>query len=148
LQTIPNLWKRAAIVSLAAVAILAFYPENLRQSTVGELFTVIVGAILLFAPMWAFGMSLVPYQTEVKQHEAITLSDWLNRYKYQIGFVILLGILMGLFFVLGESTEGGGGPRLPRFAFVASVYIGLETAGLLIGYSFMRKPLGFFHRDS
>jgi hypothetical protein len=141
LQTIPNVGKRAAVVSLASVVILAFYPDNLRQSTLGELFTVVVGAILLFAPMWAFGMSLVPYQTEVKQHEAITLSDWLNRYKHQIGFVILLGILMGLFLALGESTEGGG-PHLPRFAFVASVYIGLETAAVLIGYSFLSKPLG------
>ena len=67
LQTIPNVWKRAAIVSLATVVILIFYSNSVSQSTPGALSTVLVGAILLFAPMWALGMSLVPYQTEAKK---------------------------------------------------------------------------------
>lgn len=49
----------------------------MSQSTPGALFTVIVGAILLFAPMWALGMRLVPYQTELKEQGAIALFGWL-----------------------------------------------------------------------
>jgi hypothetical protein len=148
LPTIPNVWKKAGMVSLAAVVILAFYPDDLRQSTLGGLFTVIVGAILLFATMGAMGMALVPYRTEARQHEKNTLSGWLHLYRSQLGFVIALGILMGLCLVLGESTEGEARLPLARLAFVASVYVGLETAGVLIGYGFLRKPLGLFHRDS
>jgi hypothetical protein len=148
LPTIPIVWKTAAIVTLATVVILAFYPDNLRHSIPGGLFTVIAGAILLFAPMWAVGMALVPYRTEAEQHETHTLSGWLRLYKYQLGFVVGLGILVGIFFVLGEATESGAGPDLARLAFVASVYIGLETAGVVIGYLFLKEPLGLFPRDS
>jgi hypothetical protein len=143
LEPMPILLKRAVIVSLAAAVLLAFYPDGVRQSTLGALFTVIAGAIFLFAPMWALGLSLVPYPAEVKRNGAITL--WTKLSKYHVGFVVLLGILMGLFLVFAESMEGGGGPNIPRFAFVASVYIGLETAGLLIGYGFLRKPLGLLY---
>jgi hypothetical protein len=146
LPAIPNLWKRATIVCLAAAIILAFYPDDLRQSTLGGLFTVIAGATLLFAPMWAVGTALVPYHTEPRQHEPNSLSSWLHLYKYQLAFVAALGILMGLLFVLGESTEGGTRLSLARLAFVASVYVFLESAGVLIGYSFLREPLGFSHR--
>jgi flagellar basal body-associated protein FliL len=146
LQAPPNLSIRAFLVFLATVIILAFYPENLSQSTLGGLFTVVMGAILLFAPMWALSVSLIPYQSKAEQQGTITILGWLNEYKYQVIFVILLGVLMGFFFVLGESTEEGAVPHLSGLAFVASVYIGLETSGLLIGYGFLKKPLGLFHR--
>ncbi len=144
LEAMPNPSKKSMIVSLAAILILAFYPESIRQSTFGALFTVLVGAVLLFAPLWAFGMSLVPHPTEPQPDEAAASYGWLKRSNRQLGFVALLGVLMGLVFVLGESTEAGAGPHLSGLAFAASVYIGLETAGLLIGYAFLRKSLGLF----
>jgi hypothetical protein len=91
-------------------------------------------------------MLLVPYRTVAQPDESVTRSDWLRLYKYQVGFVILLGILLGLFIVLGESTEGGDTPHLTGLAFVALIYISLETAALLIGYGFLRKSLGLFQR--
>jgi hypothetical protein len=148
LPTIPNAGKRAAVVALASVVILAFYPDSLRVSIPGALFTVVVGAVLLFASMWAFGLWIVPYRVDASWPGAATLPGWLGQVKYQLGLVILLGVLMGLFLVLGESTEGGGRPSLVGMAFVASVYVGLETAGLLIGFNFLRKPLGLFNRRS
>lgn len=147
LQAIPNLWGRAVLVSLAMIIILAFYPESLRKSMPGELFTVLVGATLLFASMWALGMALMPYQTETNQHGAVTLLGWINEYKYQVIFVVLLGVLVGFFLVLGKSTDAGTGPNLKGLAMVASVYIGLETSALLIGYGFLKKPLGLFRRN-
>ena len=142
--SVPKVWRRAAIILLAAIVILAFYPSGITQSTPGALFTVIVGAILLFAPMWALGIALVPYPIEGQQQESITRFDWLKRYKYQVISVILLGIVMGIFLVFGESTEGGTSPHLTGLAFVAIIYISLETSAVLIGYGFLRKPLGLF----
>ena len=144
LQTMPNSWKKALLVSFVSVLMLAFYPEYLRESTPGALSTVILGALLLFAPMWAWGMTLVPYQVEEEQQIPSTRFGWLREYKYQVVLVIFLGVLMGLFLVLGESTEGGGAPHLTGFALVALIYVSLETTALMIGYGFLRKPLGLF----
>src|SRR5215470_15338252 len=72
----------------AQIVILALYPTSVTQSTLGALFTVIVAALLLFAPMWA----------------------------------------MGFFLILDESTEGGAIPHLAGLAFVAFIYISLETS--------------------
>jgi hypothetical protein len=72
----------------------------------------------------------------------------LHLYKYQLAFVVALGIVMGLLFVLGESTEEGARLPLARLAFVASVYVFLESAGVLIGYLFLKEPLGLFPGDS
>jgi hypothetical protein len=147
-QPSTNLWIRVLIVLAAAGVILAVYPDSLRQGTTGVLFTVIVGTVLLIVPMWALGTSLVPYPTGATQPETVTPSRWLDLYKFQLIFVILLGILVGFFLVLGESTDGGSVPHLAGMAFVAAVYIGLETSGLLIAYIFLRKPLGLFQRNS
>jgi len=144
LQVRPIVWKRAVMVSSAAIVILAIYPTKVTESTPGALLTVIVGALLLFAPMWALGIALVPYQTEGQLQGAMNRFRWLRQYKYQVMLVILLGVLLGLFLVLGESTEGGAAPHLTGLAFIALVYIGLETSAILIGYGFLRKPLGLF----
>src|SRR5262249_33968185 len=119
----PSTRRGAAIVLLAAIVILAFYPTGITQSTPGALFTVIVGAVLLFAPMWALGIALVPYQTEGPWQSSITRFDSLKRYRYHVISVILTGALLGMFLVLGESTEGGAKPHLAGLAFVALVYI-------------------------
>jgi hypothetical protein len=132
----------------AAGVILAVYPDSLRQGTPGVLFTVIVGTVLLIVPMWALGTSLIPYPTGATRPEMVTPFRWLGLYKFQLIFVLLLGILVGFFLVLGESTDGGGMPHLAGMAFVAVVYIGLETSGLLIAYIFLRKPLGLFQHNS
>jgi len=55
---------------------------------------------------------------------------------------MLVGIVAGLIIVLAESTEGGAPLGLARLAFVGSVYVGLETAALLLGYLFLSMPLG------
>jgi hypothetical protein len=143
-----NLWIRALIVLAVAGVILAIYPDSLRQGTPGVLFTVIVGTVLLIVPMWALGTSLIPIPTGATQPGTVMPSRWLGLYKFHLIFVILLGILVGFFLVLGESTDGGGAPHLAGMAFVAAVYIGLEISGLLIGYIFLRKPLGLFQRNS
>lgn len=54
---------------------------------------------------------------------------------------------MGLFFVAGEASEGTGIPH-GKLALVVSVYLGLEIAGVLIGYSLLGGTLGLFHKSS
>jgi hypothetical protein len=141
-EGVPRRWQGAMVISLAAALVLALYPDSWRQSTPGALLTVVVGAALLFALMRAWGSSLVPYPAQVKREEATTLPAWLRQHGLALAAVVVAGILLGLTLVLAESTEGGGWPGMARLTLVAAVYVGLETAGLLLGYVFLRKPLG------
>jgi hypothetical protein len=130
-----NSWKKPAIVSLIFFIVLFFYPESIRESTLGALFTVVVGATLLFMPVWAWGQFLCP---GVDMERKTVTSRWVW------GIVILIGILLGFTIVLRELWEGGGTIDIASNAFIVSVYIGLEVAGVLIGYGFLGKFLGLF----
>jgi len=146
-MTLPNMakdCKKAAVVSLAAAVALALYPENLRRHFLGELLTVLSGTTLLFVSVWAWAVALIPYRAG-KQNEGATSVSWAHKYQWFI--VAAAGILMGLFFVAGEASEGTGIPHA-KLALVVSVYLGLEIAGVLIGYSFLAKPLGLFRKNS
>jgi len=138
LPRIPRFWKKGTIVFVAMVVILAFYPENLINSNVGELGTVVVGAFLLFVPLWALGDALIPYtlKNQEKQDRPVHKT-------YQWIVVILLGICIGLFIVLGEGIHLS---QFFRHIHIVFVYVGLEVSAVLIGYCFLRKQLGLFRR--
>ena len=146
LSNLANDWKKAAVISLAAAVVLAFYPENLRRHFLGELLTILAGAALLFVSIWAWAVALIPFRTVEKQNEgAAAPVSWAHKYQWFI--VAGAGILVGLFFVAGEASEGTGIPHA-KLALVVSVYLGLEIAGVLIGYSFLGGPLGLFRKNS
>jgi hypothetical protein len=138
-------WKRASLGAVAMIAILAFYPEQLIHNNVGELFTVVVGALLLFVPLWAWGKALLP-SPEPRPAKKRENSQVRSRL-VQGMVVILLSIGVGLVLVLGESTESGGGGRgiqVFHALHVIGVYVGLEVAAVLIGYGLLKNHLGLF----
>ena len=53
-------WSKAIACSIAGILLLALYPEELRQSSPGELVTIAVGAIFLFGLVWALGTAVAP----------------------------------------------------------------------------------------
>ena len=148
LPKVPNVWSRAVAICFAAVFVLAFYPENWRKSTPGALLTVLVGTVLLVVPMWALGSALIPYREGIDRNDPARVAlSYLQ--KYQWGFIVLAGAVAGCCIGLRELWEPGGWPQLTsRIVFVIAVYIGLETAGILIGYGFLRKPLGLWAQNS
>lgn len=148
LRARPGAGKRAVAVSLVGILILAIYPDTLRQSTLGALLTVIVGAILLFAPMWAWGIFLVPYGEKIERKGTRVFYEWWRNHKSHLGLVILFGAILGILLLSSEFIIEGGGNEMnmARLAFIASIYIGLETTGLLIGYGLLSRPLGLFQR--
>lgn len=177
-----NAWTRAISITIVSILILTIYPENWRQSTHGELFTVLVGIAFLFVPLWAIGIAISPYPGTffedciddftavyywLKAHagpfvifcsflEKIAVwsfvhkvLSWLNPRKHSWNFVILLGIVMGIVLVLGEMLgEGGGLPQVGKLVFVAAIFISLESAGVLLGYALLAKPMGLFRQNS
>jgi hypothetical protein len=140
----PRPWRNAVLVSLIASLTLFVYPDHFRQGLIGALFAVLAGDVILFASVWAWTMALMPYGPGAAPTKA---SRWFATGKSEWTLVILAGVLIGLVFVAGEASEGSGIPPT-RLALVISVYIGLETAGLMIGYRFLGKPLGLFRKIS
>ena len=140
----PNRWTRAAISSLLALLVLALYPEQLINGTATHLLTVVAGAVVLFAPMRPLLTALVPYESERSETPAHRGFSGVRR---RWGFVLLLGIVVGVCVFAGEMSESGGSMPLGRLAFVASVFIGLAIAGLLVAYAFLGKVLGLGTRD-
>ncbi|HKW87702.1 MAG TPA: hypothetical protein VJN21_03000 [Candidatus Acidoferrales bacterium] len=147
LPAAPPQWNRILIVSLVAVGIILHYPESFRRGLIGVLATPLVGTAILFACMWVWTTALVPFQASSAVGTKPPGTRWYARRSFQWASVILAGILIGLFFVAGEASEGTGIPPA-RLVLVVSAYIGLETAGVMIGYGFLRKPLGLFRRFS
>lgn len=139
-----NRWKSAFAVSLIAIIILAVYPENLIQGIYGHLFTIFVGMLLLFVPMSALDIALVPFDTETmisRNAHARRVYEWI--------IVLLLALGIGLIVFLVEASEGGGsGAPLVRVAVIFAVFVGGGVLGILIGYAFLRKPLGLFRQHS
>ena len=133
-------WRSAAIISLVAVAILALYPEALINSTLGELFSLAIGIFLLFLPMSAWIVALLPINGEELQGAG--KSGWLSRGWVQWTAVAICGVGLGIFLLIGESLGSKGGIAVPVRIMVISIFIGASILGLVIAYTSLRKPLG------
>ena len=172
-------WRRAITLSCVGILILALYQADWHNNVPGELLTVLVGMVLFFASVWAWGIvispplethgedfidDLVSVYRWLKAHMSHfsmffttiektfsspflrTLVNWLNPRKHSWNGILLVGMCMGAVLALTEALgEGGLGPR---FAVLATIFIGLEGAGVLMGYAFLAKPLRLFRHDS
>lgn len=130
-------WTRAGIAGAAAVLVLALYPERLIRPTSTHLLSVVVGALLLFAPNRPLLGAFVPLDAAQRGSEhAGRRRPWL-RWVVVVG----IGLMVGVFAFLGEMSEGGA-PSPAQTALVAAVFLGLATAGVLIAYALLGEPLG------
>lgn len=139
--------KRAVALSVSAALLLFFYPPIFSRGLIGVLLTAFVGTVILFVCMWAWTLALVPATPNALKPQLASASDSPARIKYRWAIVILVGILIGLFFVAGEASEGAGIPQ-GRLALVVSAYLGLETAGIMVGYGFLGRSLSLLRHDS
>ena len=138
-------WKKAAALSIVAIAVLALYPESLIQSTVGELCTLLVGILLLFVPLSALPPAFIPFDSKPSaagKHQQRRMRPWM-----QWGAMVLLSICVGIVLLFGESSGEGAPALLPLRILVASIFIGASIVGLLIAYACLRKPLGLFRYE-
>jgi hypothetical protein len=129
----------AAFVLVGGVAVLAVSPEVLRDSIPGELFTVVAGAVVLFASVRAALMALVPPQPP-EASPAGRSRGWVAGLRWML--VLGAGLALGLAIFLAEASREGVAMDIAKRIQVAAVFIGLGAAGVLIGYAFLSRPLG------
>lgn len=135
-------WIVAASATLLAIIVLAAYPEQLIRRTPTHLLTVVVGAMVLFAPMRPLLNALVPYESGKERMENIPARSQFSKDILRWGIAMLMGAVIGACAFLGEIAEGSGAVPISHLTLVASVFIGLGVAGFLIAYVFLREPLG------
>lgn len=129
-------WPRALLTTLAALVVLAIVPISFINSPLLHFLIIVLADLLIAAPMAAFIIAVAPYRAvEMPSRRA-----W-------IPFIVssALGIALGGLVLAGEVFgEGSGSIPRDRLLLVAAMFIGAGTSALLIGYGFMRKPLGLF----
>lgn len=135
-------WVVPASVTLLAVLILAAYPEQLINRTATHLLTVVAADLLLFALMRVLLNALVPYASDGERTEKPSARGRFRTAGQRWIIALLAGITIGAFIFWTEMGEGSSALPWAREVFVASVYIALGLAGILIAYAFLGEPLG------
>jgi hypothetical protein len=137
----PRMLKRATAVCLGTVLALVLYPERLILGTSGHLATVVFGAFLLFVPVSALIKGWLPETPQLVCFDKLPLS----RSSRYAPFVVAaaIGLIVGATAYFGELSEEGIRPRFTQILFVGGIYVGLGAAGLLIGYVWLGRLLGF-----
>ncbi|GAB3792072.1 hypothetical protein [Dyella agri] len=133
----PLSWRKAVLVASACVLALFFYPEAWVSTLFPHLLTIVFGDVILFAPIGLLLPAMFP------EKRGAVSADALDRHPIgwvRWGVVTLVGIGLGLVVFAGEMS--GGGPPAGRLVLVASVYVGLIIAAILIAYAFLAKPIG------
>jgi hypothetical protein len=70
--------------------------------------------------------------------------DWLDLRKHAWNIVVLFAILIGAGFALAEFMGEGASPIPGRSLIVMAVFIGIESAGVLLGYALLGRFLGIY----
>lgn len=139
-------WAVPAGVTTMAMLVLAVYPEHLIDRTDTHLFTVVVGAIVLFVPMRLLVVALIPYTSDNEEREKSAARRGFFVAGKRWAIALLTGTLIGAFCFLGEMGRSISAIPSGRILLVASAYIGLGLAGILIAYAFIGEPLGLGSR--
>ncbi len=74
---------------------------------------------------------------------------WLNPRRHTWNLAILLGIVLGMLFILAEVLAEGVDPhQVGRLALIIAIYISIECTGVLLGYWLLAKPMGLFRHTA
>jgi hypothetical protein len=140
-------WGVPASVTLLAILIFAGYPEHLIDRTTTHLLTVVAADLVLFALMRFLLDALVPYAPDGERTGKPAARGRFLTAGRRWAIALLAGTLIGAFVFWGEIGEGNSALPWGRLVFVASVYIALGLAGILIAYAFLGRPLGLGPRE-
>jgi hypothetical protein len=167
----------AGLASTALVfVILAIYPEQLRQSSGGELLTALAGTAMLFFPLGVFSRRLtlnqdgpavdiiddlaavvawiksrtpslqplyVGFDRCQRMSWALKASAWVNPRRHKWRLCLLTGAGVGIGLVTAEFwSEGAASLRMA--VLLIAIFVGLESAAILMGYALLGKPLDLF----
>ncbi len=168
-------WTRL-ILFLVSIFTLAIYPVDLLESIPGGIFTALTGMIILFIATWALATVTFPqvkmefedvlddfasiykyiksrtglaFQLEklINVKRLHKFFDWLNPRRHKWNFIILSALAMGGSLMLMEGLSEGLSTDTTVVLLVLGVFLGLESAGIVLGYFLFAEFLGIFQND-
>lgn len=135
---------RRLVIPAVALLLLAVYPEHVRNSVAGAIFTALCGSLMLFIAVWAVGTALLPAsEIGAKRANRHRAGQW----RWGWGLAIVTGLACGALLVAQELARPGPSPQGSRRVLVILVYLFLETAGVVTGYWLLADPLALVPRD-
>jgi hypothetical protein len=135
--------RRALVFSLIFVILLGAYPTDLHQSVAGEILTLFISILLFFIPLSALIESYIPYTMQLEPIASVR--SLFSKRWIVWGVIICLGAGVGVFLLIADQGEGGGGSvPITRLLTVASIFIGTTTVAAIIGFFTLRYDLGLF----
>ena len=174
-------WVSAISISLIGAIICALYPQNWRQNvpaggfgTIFILFTAIVGMLIFFVSVWAWGTAILP---SLETYGEDFIDDLAALYRWLKAHVGRLSALLTPFERMLSSSllrpiVNWLNPRKNRWYGIAlvgigigavlafgetglhtpisriEVFAGIECLGVLLGYAFFVRSLGLARSDS
>lgn len=96
-------WKKFLIRSIIVITVLAIYPEFIIQTIIGELFTLLVGILILFFLISALPEAFIPFN--IKSFDSTKIQPLQIRIRKELVAVMLLGIGIGIALLIGEWGE-------------------------------------------
>lgn len=137
-------WMPGIAAVLAALAILAVYPESLIARPGTHLLTIVVADALLFLPIGLLLPALVPLRADAQPAPTRQRGRGLAR---AWSAAVVVGLLLGGLAFAGEMSEGSSHAPLGRLLIVACIFVGLGIAGVLIAFACLAKPLGLIRNS-
>jgi len=174
-SSVNRLWIRAILFPVS-MFILAIYSADLLEGIPGGIFSALLGMVLLFISTWALATAIFP-QTEmefedvlddfasiyrgikshakfisrlenfVKANRSHTLFSWLNPRKHKWNFIILIVLAMGGSLMLMEALNEGLSTNTNVVLLILAIFLGVEGAGIILGYFLFAGFLGIFRKD-
>jgi hypothetical protein len=163
---------RGLLLYLGCAVVLALYPPDWDATIVGAILTALVGMLILFAAVWGLVTAIFPASEaeedllddiaalcahlerrlsllgeleRVAAHPALrTLADWLNPRRHRWRAVALGGVVLGIALAAAEALGEGISPEAGRLVLVSAVFIGIASAGVLVGYGLLGRFLGLY----
>jgi hypothetical protein len=170
-----RLWTKIILFPIS-IFVLTIYPSDMLESIPGGIFTALIGMIILFISTWALATVTFP-QVEMEFEDVLDdfasiykyiksriglvfqleklinakrlhkLFGWLNPRKHKWNFIILMVFVMGGSLMLVEVLSEGNSTDTTVVLLVLGVFLGLEAAGIVLGYFLFAEFLGIFRKD-
>ena len=158
LAVYPSFWDESIIggISTALLGMLLFFTLvwalSIGISTEiyqGEMdFFDDLGAVFIWIKAhYAFAGRFFQMVEKFMDHSWIrSVFGWLDLRKHPWNLVGIVAIIMGSALAAAEAIGEGISPIPGRFVIVMIVFIGIEIAGVLFGYTLLARFLGIYHR--
>lgn len=132
----PGIRRRALILCAAFVVVLSVYPDDPRHGFAAALAAIGAGILLLYAPLAALLVALVPDPTTAP----VTTTG--SRAYVRWSVVAAVGLGVGAAAFVSELSGDLTGLSSVRLVVVSATFVGAGVAGLLAAYAFLARPLG------